>query len=319
MARQRKFPIPATDKEIPYDRDGFIKWAREHQGLAEFSAKQYVSEIKTAYLTLFGVGDTLFDDLKTAFTPKSIEEVPENWRRVVSEHSLIFDKVLDIEDEYINLCEYCNKIESINDDNATIYPMQEWLRAFKTYARYIKWRIIEIYENSSYSPLLAAAPLINEPSEIKIYEIPLKNEFMEYLRLLHKKQDPDWEPKSQIRKDKRKNTYQGEIGVYSNISRLTKLYNLILLRRISLDTLKNLKDSLTRKQRPRFKRIYNTLCRYIEWDRPYCPEISEQDVYYGLKTLEQYFDFMKEYSEDPMKYERRPFKRKTKSDNQDAQ
>lgn len=325
MARQRKFPIPTTNKEIPYDKKGFIKWSVEQQSFAETSAKQYADYVKTAYLTLFEENDTLFDNLAVAFTPKPLEEVPEKFRPFIEERSLLFDKIPDINDEYINLLDYCDEIERI-DEYGEIYiansdgeevpiPKNDWLIAFKTYARYIKWRITEIYEDNCFPPLLATAPAINEPpiTNKEFFDIPLKKEFQEYLKKLHRKQDPNWIPESEERNRSRPNTYHGENGVYSCISRLTKLYNLILIRRIRLDTLKNLKKSLQCKKRPRFTNIFIMLCKYIEWHRDDLDVISDQDVYYGCKTLEQYFDFMKEYSENPEKYERRPYQRKKKS------
>lgn len=323
MARQRKFPIPVTFKDIPYDKDRFVKWCMEQQGLSESSANQYAEAIKTAYLTLFNEDDPLFDNLKIVFTPNDIEEYPEEWRPYIDGSELLFDNLPAIEDEYCNLMDYCNEIECIDeygeilldtsDGNEAPLPKEEWLRVFKTYARYIKWRIVEIYEDNCFPPSLATVPALNAPPLIDkdFFDIPLKNEFKEYLRKLHKKQDPNWQPESKRRRDERKNTYQGESSTYTWISHLTKLYNLILIRRINIETLKNLEHSLIRRKRPKFTRIFDLLCKYIEWDKYDFPDgvITGQHI----KALEHYFNFMKAYSENPILYKPNKYTREKNS------
>ncbi len=311
MARLQKFPIPTVDKEIPYDKDGFIDWCVRESGLTDATAKKYAADVKTAYLTVFEENN-LFEDIEEAFTTMSMDEFPEDWRQIVTKDSLLVDKLADIEDAYELLLDHIYELDAI-DEYGDIYietstgeevplPKKEWLRAFRTYANYIRWRINDICSRVSFPRL----PFAKE----EFVSIPLSKEFSQYLKSLHKKQSPEWKP----RDSRRKNSYQGESGTYSWISRLTKLYNNILITKIPSRVLTHL-DWLLRNRQCFWsdkdkERLFNCI-DYARKSNDY-KDISENDYSSGRRALELYFDFMKAYSEDPDRYQPEPKTRKGK-------
>lgn len=109
MARHRKFPIPHTNEEIPYESEGFINWCVDIQGLAVSSTKQYASDIKTAYLTMFEDDDRLFDNVREAFA--SGPSLDQNHPMGTS-YNCLLDKWPGMEDEYDSIFEYLYEIHS---------------------------------------------------------------------------------------------------------------------------------------------------------------------------------------------------------------
>lgn len=316
MARLSKFPIQQTDKEIPFDKEGFINWCVKHQSLSEESAKQYASEVKTAYLILFEDDDTLFDDIRKAFIPRPLETVPEDWRPYVTEWSLLMDKNLDIEEEYYHLLDYIEEIENLNEcgeisletskGTEEPLPIKNWVRSFRIYARYIKWRLDEILSNNYIPPIFLDKPTRQE----EFNDIPLKKQFYEYLRKLHKKRDSKWRHKD----ERRKNSYPGEGASYSWVCHLTKLYNMILIGKIQRKIIISLDERLRMGQKlwlPKFKKALLEYADYYQRDfQPIL--VSDDDMSYGKAALSLYFDFMKAYAKNPEDYQPAPYNRKGK-------
>lgn len=309
MARQKKFPIPdVSDKEIPYDINGFIRWCIRENGLSEATAKKYVADVKTSFLTVFEE-NSLFDDIKEAFATQPIEEFPEVWRQVVTKESLLVEKLPDIEDQYDILLDYLQELEQI-DEFGDIYietsegkeaklPKDEWVRAFRAYSNYIRWRIDDISSRFGMPRL----PRMKDES----ISIPLSKQFAQYLRMLHGKVNPDWKHPD----ERRKNSYKGQNGSYSLISRLTKLYNHILISKIPTRILTHL-DWLLRKKkcfwsekdRERLFRIIEMAHKSGEYK-----DISDVDFKSGKRALELYFDFMKAYSKEQELYQPKEYER----------
>ncbi len=58
MAKQQKILMSQAQKEILYDKEGFINWCVKHKKLSETAAKIYAADIITAYLTFFDEEDS---------------------------------------------------------------------------------------------------------------------------------------------------------------------------------------------------------------------------------------------------------------------
>ncbi len=303
MARQKKFPIQdVLDKEIPYDSEGFIQWCVKQAGLTKQSAKQYLADVKTSFLTVFEE-NSLFDDLKDAFTTKAIDDIPEGWREIVTKDSLLAEKLAEIEDQYDILLEYLGELERIDEfgdiyistsyGTEEILPKDTWVRAFRLYSNYIRWRIDDISSR-------VGMPRLPRTKDESI-SIPLSKQFAQYLKMLHGKDNPEWKHPDA----RRKNSYKGQNGSYSSISRLTKLYNRILINKIPTRILTHLDWILRNKKcfwsdedRERLFRIIDIAQKSGEYK-----DISVTDYSSGRRTLELYFDFMKSYSKEPELYQ----------------
>lgn len=309
MARQRKFPIPHTNKEIPYDSEGFLNWCVDKQGLSIGSSKKYADDVRTAYLTIFDDDDRLFDNLKEAFTPRPSLD-PDHPMETL--YNRLLDKWPDIEDEYDNIFEYLYEIENIDeygpvmietsDGREAPLPKEEWLRAFRTYVKYLRWKINDVYIHN-YLPVEESLEKWEE-----WLSLPLEREFSVYLKSSRSKQDREWEPPGGSKRIKG-NTYRGETSTYTYISRLTKIYNLLFtqysVRRISenLDRILRMKIPVWEHCDILFKRIDNA--------REYASAetLLDSDISGGRSALYRYIDFMKAYSKNPDAYQPKKFNR----------
>ncbi len=267
-----------------------------------------MADVKTSFLTVFEE-NSLFDDLREAFATRPIEELPEGWRRIVTKESLLAEKLPDIEDQYDILVDYVDELESI-DEYGDIYietadgkeeklPKKDWVRAFRTYSNYIRWRIDDICSRFGTLRL----PRMKDES----INIPLSKQFAQYLRMLHGKDNPDWKHPD----GRRKNSYKGQNGSYSLISRLTKLYNHILISKIPTRILTHI-DSLLRKKKCFWSdKDRQLLFRIIEMAHKSgeYKDISDVDFKSGKRALELYFDFMKAYSKEPELYQPKEYER----------
>lgn len=308
MARSRKFPIPHTNEEIPYDCEGFINWCVNNQGLANSSAKKYADDIKTAYLTIFDDDDRLFDNLKEAFTPRP--SLDPNHPMETLYNRLLY-KWPDMEDEYDNIFDYLYEIENIDeygpimietsDGSEAPLPKEDWLRAFRTYVKYLRWKINDVYIHNYL-------PVEESLEKWEWLSLPLEREFSAYLKSIRSKKDREWEPPKDSKRIKG-NTYRGETSTYTYISRLTKLYNLLLtqytVRRVAenLDRILRMKMPIWEHSGILFKRIDNA--------REYASAetLLDSDIANGKTALHRYIDFMKSYSKNPDAYQPKKFTR----------
>lgn len=316
MARHRKFPQPHTNEEIPYDSEGFINWCVDNQGKAVSSAKKYADDIKTAYLTIFEDDDRLFDNLKEAFTPRP--SLDPNHPMETLYNRLLY-KWPDMEDEYDNIFDYLYEIENIDeygpimiktsDGGEAPLPKEDWLRAFRAYVKYLRWKINDVYIHN-YLPVEASLQKWEE-----WLSLPLEKEFSAYLKSIHPKPNPEWIKRQRDKREEGKskriveNTYQGENGSYTYISRLTKIYNLLLtqytVRRVAenLDRILRMKIPIWEHCDILFKRIDNAReCASAEI-------LSDSDIAGGKTALRRYMDFMKSYSKNPDAYQPNKFNR----------
>lgn len=313
MARHRKFPIPHTNEEIPYDSEGFINWCVDNQGKAVSSAKKYADDIKTAYLTIFDDGDRLFDNLKEAFTPRPSLD-PNHPMETL--YNRLLDKWPGMEDEYDNIFDYLYEIENIDeygpimietsDGREAPLPKEDWLRAFRTYVKYLRWKINDVYIHN-YLPV---------EESLEKWEgwlsLPLEREFSAYLKSIRSRQDREWEPPKGSKRIKG-NTYRGETSTYTYIARLTKLYNLLLTQYTVRRVAKNL-DRILRMKIPVWEHC-GILFKRIDNARKYASAktLSDSDIANGKTALHRYIDFMKSYSKNPDAYQPEKFTRTKKT------
>lgn len=312
MARHRKFPQPHTNDEIPYDSEGFINWCVDNQGKAVSSAKKYADDIKTAYLTIFEDDDRLFDNLKEAFTPRPSLD-PNHPMETL--YNRLLDQWPDMEDEYDNIFEYLYEIENIDeygpilietsDGGEAPLPKEDWLRAFRTYVKYLRWKINDVYIHN-YLPVEESLEKWEE-----WLSLPLEREFSVYLKSIRSRQDRDWEPPKGSKRIKG-NTYRGETSTYTYISRLTKIYNLLLTQYTVRRVAENL-DRILRMKIPVWEHC-DILFKRIDNAREYAsPEtLSDSDIANGKTALHRYIDFMKSYSKNPDEYQPKKFTRTKK-------
>lgn len=308
MARHRKFPQPHTNEEIPYDSEGFLNWCVDNQGLAVSSAKKYADDIKTAYLTIFEEDDRLFDNLKEAFTPRP--SLDPNHPMETLYNRLLY-KWPDMEDEYDNIFDYLYEIENIDehgpimietsDGGEAPLPKEDWLRAFRTYVKYLRWKINDIYAHNYL-------PVEESLEKWEWMSLPLEREFSVYLKSVRSKQDRDWEPPEGSKRIKG-NTYRGETTTYTYISRLTKLYNLLLTQYTVRRVAENL-DRILRMKIPVWEHC-DILFKRIDNAREYASAetLLDSDIANGKTALHRYIDFMKSYSKNPDAYHPQKFTR----------
>lgn len=308
MARHRKFPQPHTNEEIPYDSEGFLNWCVDNQGLAVSSAKKYADDIKTAYLTIFEEDDRLFDNLKEAFTPRP--SLDPNHPMETLYNRLLY-KWPDMEDEYDNIFDYLYEIENIDehgpimietsDGGEAPLPKEDWLRAFRTYVKYLRWKINDVYIHNYL-------PVEESLEKWEWMSLPLEREFSAYLKSIRSKQDRDWEPPEGSKRIKG-NTYRGETTTYTYISRLTKLYNLLLTQYTVRKVAENL-DRILRMKIPVWEHC-DILFKRIDNAREYASAetLLDSDIANGKTALHRYIDFMKSYSKNPDAYHPQKFTR----------
>lgn len=312
MARQRKFPIPHTNKEIPYDSEGFMNWCVDNQGLDISSAKKYADDIKTAYLTIFDDEDGLFDNLKEAFTPRPYLDQNHPMETL---YNRLLDKWPDMEDEYDNIFDYLYEIENIDeygpimietsDGGEAPLPKEDWLRAFRTYVKYLRWKINEVYIHN-YLPVEESLEKWEE-----WLSLPLEKEFSTYLKSIRSKKDRDWEPPKGSKRIKG-NTYRGETSTYTYISRLKKIYNLLLKQYTVRRVAENL-NRILRMKIPIWEHC-DILFKLIDNAREYASAktLLDSDIVGGKTALHRYMDFMKSYSKNPDAYQPKKFTRTKK-------
>lgn len=312
MARQRKFPQPHTNEEIPYDCEGFINWCVDNQGKAVSSAKKYADDIKTAYLTIFEDDDRLFDNLKEAFTPRPFWD-PNHPMETL--YNRLLYKWPDMEDEYDNIFDYLYEIENIDEYGPIMIetseggevplPKEDWLRAFRTYVKYLRWKINDVYIHN-YLPVEESLEKWEE-----WLSLPLEREFSVYLKSIRSRQDREWEPPEGSKRIKG-NTYRGETSTYTYISRLTKLYNLLLTQYTVRRITENL-DRILRMKVPVWEHC-DILFKRIDNAREYASAetLLDSDIANGKTALHRYIDFMKSYSKNPDAYQPKKFTRTKK-------
>lgn len=282
MPAHRKYdswPGPHSD-EIPYDIEHFKMWCINEQELSESTVKAYLGAIRRAYGVLFDNRDVLFKNLRNAFL-----SMPAYHQKNMIEKGI--DR---LEDNYDTLEAYIEAIEECGDVvldewNCDIRRGKEkksnkamWVTAFRTYSRYIRWRIDiqrKIYGFGIYTP--------DVPE--KFFELPFSKEFKQYLRTIGK-------------------GYENS-SITSYYCVIKRVYNL-LLRHFDIEhEFYNMIWDF-KKGEPVQEYMDFVLVDIIEAeieDRDF-PELSLNDLSRAKTVCRQYIYFLRDYAENPDKYPR---------------
>ena len=266
--------------EVPYDFENYKRWCMNMQGMSESTANSYVSTNRTAFKELFAENDALFKNIRNGLEirPAKIAN-PENW---VSFMENQFERLVD----YTKAVEEFGDIEIERKKNGewtfVDSPKEMWVRAFQTYCRYIRWRIDNVKKMLGFET--------PAPKEQYLYlELPAKRQFEFYLQNIGK-------------------GYSSS-SIESYISRLKKLYNLLIRPELRRDYFEEATVLLTLTKDPD---IIFTLVDYIDYidlemvNRNF-PEISEEDLSKGKNAYELYMEFLKDYLKNPKKYSEYPY------------
>ncbi|MDE5794616.1 MAG: hypothetical protein K2I08_07840 [Muribaculaceae bacterium] len=279
MGRKKVYaqePGPEND-EMPYDYWAFIRWCVNSQGLTEGTAKSYISQIRTAFTTMFDDEDTLFKDIRNAFLTHGDD--PEQ-------------HILQLEDMYETLIAYTETIGEFADDWFDGYnskfpegktkpvPKEDWVRAFQCYCRYIRWRIDE-------ERLRNKMKVEVKDDSARFMEIPMRNQFRQYM------------------KNKGKGYPTNTINTYC--CKLKRLYNLLIRRVQNRNVFDNLNYWIERKTdiNPFLDKLQQHIEYELEWEN--YPELSYDDIERGKNAFLIYREFLEDYAKNPKKYPREEY------------
>lgn len=275
MGAKRKYPLwpGPKDDEVPYDTEHFKRWLVNTQGKKISTAESYVSSIRTAFSVLFDEDDATFKNLRNAFISRN-GSVPEK-------------RIARLEEQYERLEDYIRAVNEFGDItmdefNSNLHygqekkaPKEMWVRAFKAYARYIRWRID--LEKTRYDMRINV-----EDDNTTFIEVPFSNEFAQYL------------------KNKGKGYEKKSIETY--LSKLRRLYNLLFRRLLGDEAAQAFYQCRNQGISP--ESVCDVLTDIVnqEIEDPLYSDLSQDDLDRGKRTLELYSEFLKDYVENPEKY-----------------
>lgn len=275
MGAKRKYPLwpGPKDDEVPYDTEHFKRWLVNTQGKKISTAESYVSSIRTAFSVLFDEDDATFKNLRNAFISRN-GSVPEK-------------RIARLEEQYERLEDYIRAVNEFGDItmdefNSNLHygqekkaPKEMWVRAFKAYARYIRWRID--LEKTRYDMRINV-----EDDNTTFIEVPFSNEFAQYL------------------KNKGKGYEKKSIETY--LSKLRRLYNLLFRRLLGDEVAQAFYQCRNQGISP--ESVCDVLTDIVnqEIEDPLYSDLSQDDLDRGKRTLELYSEFLKDYVENPEKY-----------------
>ncbi len=281
MGRKKKYaPDPSPDlNEIPYDYWAFKRWCVNHQGLSEGSADVYISQIRTAFKSIFADDDALFKNLRNAFYSHTRE--PER-------------RIARLEDNFETLVAYTETIDECGKDwildefNSSLpkgvskrAPIEDWVRAFRCYCRYIRWRID--IERKSHG---MKVEIKDDP--IYMLEIPMSGWFRHYM------------------KTKGKGYPTATINTYC--CKLNRMYNLLIRRVDKKNGFAKLGTLIKRGHN--VAPILDKLQEWIDFEKEYevHSDLSDDDVERGRNAFLIYREFLEDLAKNPDKYpEREPY------------
>lgn len=278
MGRKKKFaPDPSPYLyEIPYDYWAFKRWCVNKQDLSESTADVYISNIRTVFKTMFADDDALFKNLRNAFYSHTRE--PER-------------RIARLEDNFERLVAYTETIDECGDDweldefNSNLpmsvsksAPKEDWVRAFRCYCRYIRWRID--IERKGYG---MKVEIKDDP--IHMLEIPMVKQFRQYMKTKGKGY-----PASTM------NTY---------CCKLKRLYNL-LIRRVQKKTVFECLEMFI-LQGHNVNPFLDKLQKRIDFEVDYemFSDLSDDDVERGRNAFLIYREFLEDLAKNPNKYPKR--------------
>ena len=275
MVAKRKYPLwpGPNDDEVPYDTEHFKRWLVNMQGKKISTAESYVSSIRTAFSVLFDEDDATFKYLRNAFISHN-DSVPERRIARLEEQYERLEAYIWAVNEFgdITLDEFNHNLPYGKEKDA---PKEMWVRAFKAYARYIRWRID--LERITYDMRINV-----EDDNTTFIEVPFSNEFAQYL------------------KNKGKGYKKKSIETYS--SKLKRLYNLLFRRLLGDEVAQSFYILLNQGIAP--ESICDVLTDIVnqEIEDPLYSDLSYDDLDKGKRSLKLYREFLNDYAENPDKY-----------------
>lgn len=275
MGAKRKYPLwpGPTDDEIPYDTEHFKRWLVNTQGVTISTAKSYVSSIRTAFSELFDERDATFINMRNAFISQNHRDPERRISRLEDQYERL-ESYIDSINEYGDIILDSQKSDS-SPGTLKESPKRMWVRAFKAYARYIRWRID--LERATYDMKINV-----EDDKTTFIEAPFSNEFVQYL------------------KNKGKGYSKNTIDTYSSL--LRRLYNLLFRRLLGDEAAQAFYQCRNQGISP--ESVCDVLTDIVnqEVEDPLYPDLSKDDLDRGKRTLELYSEFLKDYVEPPGKY-----------------
>lgn len=258
--------------EIPFAKEVFKRWCVNRQGLTESSADVYISNIRTAFTTMFDDEDTLYNEIRNAFL--SHRNDPER-------------RISILEDRYETLVAYSETIAEFGDDWFNEYnskfpigktkpvPKDSWVRAFQCYCRFIRWCIDTERHN-----LKIKIEVKDDPATF--LEIPMKKQFRKYME--------------------EKGTGYTTSTIDTYCSRLKRLYNL-LFRRVQKHNYFESLGTMILKGR-NISRILEIFKKRVDWEMDYefFSDLSDDDVARGNDAFMVYCEFLEDFARNPRKY-----------------
>lgn len=273
MDKRKNVSQNLTRFEVPYDFENYKKWCINMQAMSESTANSYLSSLRTAFKKLFAEDDALFKNIRNGLEiPLSKISNPENW-------------VSFMEDQFERLVYYTKAVEEFGDIEIerkkngewtfVDSPKEMWVRAFKTYCRYMRWRIDNVKKM-----LGIETPA---PTEKYLYlELPAKRQFEFYLQNLGKGYSSN--------------------SIESYTSRLKKLYNLLIRPEQRRDYLEEATILLVTQ--PEILMTVDNMDKLIEREieEHKYPDISIEDLNKGMDAFKLYMNFLEDYMFNPRKY-----------------
>lgn len=275
MGAKRKYPLwpGPKDDEVPYDTEHFKRWLVNTQGKKISTAESYVSSIRTAFSVLFAEDDATFKNLRNAFISLNCSVPERRIARLEEQYERLEDYIRAV-DEFgdITLDEFNHNLPFGKEKDA---PKGMWVRAFQAYARYIRWRID--LERTTYDMKINV-----EDDKTTFIEVPFSNEFAQYL------------------KNKGKGYEKKSIETY--LSKLRRLYNLLFRRLLGDEAAQAFYQCRNQGISP--ESVCDVLTDIVnqEIEDSLYPDLSQDDLERGKRTLELYSEFLKDYVENPGKY-----------------
>lgn len=275
MGAKRKYPLwpGPKDDEVPYDTEHFKRWLVNSQGLTISTAKAYVSSIRTAFSVMFAEDDATFKNLRNAFRSQNHLDPERRVARLEAEHERLEEYIWAV-NEFgdITLDEFNSNLHYGQEKKA---PKEMWVTALQAYSRYIRWRID--LERVTYDMKINV-----EDNTMTFIEVPFSKEFIQYL--------------------KNKGIGYKKKSIETYLSKLKRIYNLLFRRLLGDEAAQSLYQCINQGIAP--ESVCDVLTDIVnqEIEDPLYPDLSHDDLSRGIRTLELYREFLKDYVENPGKY-----------------
>lgn len=277
MPGRRKYPKwPGPDeKEVPYDTEHFKMWCVNQQDMTISTANAYVSSIRTAFSSLYDE-DPLFENLRAVFSSPNKPDLKLRVKKIEEVYEQLLAHTETIKDvQYDMLMDPRTEYDEI--------PKDEWITAFQTYCRFIRWRL----DNARRWAGMKIAKPVDDPASF--LNVPMASFFRQYLE----------------------KTGYSRASIDSLCAHLKRLYNLFIRQHLKKDVIEEFEWSLKRRKYSvaAIKAFFEKLDELIEEEKEYntVEELDYNDMVRGKCALKQYSYFIIDYAKDPDKYKKESY------------